>query len=82
MSADSTTRLYESNKREGHAGEPRSYVDIADELDEIPWDVLAACNRLVRGDLLVEGVRKNRGIFTLKEGCRFAEQQRPCGEDF
>lgn len=48
------------------AGESRSYVDIADELDEVPWDVLAACRRLVRRGLLVEGVGENRGVFVLK----------------
>jgi len=46
---------------------PANYVVIADELDEVPWDVLAACHHLVRRGLLVEGEDKDRGAFSLIE---------------
>jgi hypothetical protein len=44
---------------------PANFVTIAEELDEVPWDVLAACHHLVREGLLVEGEDKNRGVFTV-----------------
>ncbi|WP_144006557.1 DUF6527 family protein [Pelomonas sp. KK5] len=40
-----------------------SYVEIADRLGEIPWDVQEACWRLVSGGLLVEGRGDARGTF-------------------
>jgi hypothetical protein len=49
------------------AAQPASYVAIAEELDEIPWDVLAACHHLVRQELVFEGEGRNRGIFTLQK---------------
>ncbi len=43
-----------------------SYVQLADEIGELPWDVLAACRALARKDVLVEGSGKQRGIFSVK----------------
>ena len=40
-----------------------SYVDVADHLGEIPWDVQEACYRLVQLGLLVAGKGSNRGTF-------------------
>lgn len=40
-----------------------SYVEVADSLGEIPWDVLEACRDLVDGGLLIEGVGEKRGTF-------------------
>jgi len=40
-----------------------SYYDIAQVLDEIPWDVLRACRRLVREGFANEGSEKQRGTF-------------------
>jgi hypothetical protein len=40
-----------------------SYVDVADELNEIPWDVLEACRRLVGDGVLVEGAGRQRAMF-------------------
>jgi hypothetical protein len=40
-----------------------SYYDIAQVLDEIPWDVLMACRRLVREGFANEGSEKQRGTF-------------------
>jgi hypothetical protein len=40
-----------------------SYVDIADSLSEIPWDVLDACRALARQGLLVEGRGPQRYEF-------------------
>jgi hypothetical protein len=43
-----------------------SYLTISENLDEIPWDVLAVCRHLVRQELVFEGKGKHRGIFNLK----------------
>jgi Family of unknown function (DUF6527) len=40
-----------------------SFVAIADQIDEVPWDVLRCCRRLVRGGLLTEGLGRRRGVF-------------------
>jgi len=40
-----------------------SFGEIADSLDEIPWDVLTACRRLVRTGRAREGRGKQRGHF-------------------
>jgi hypothetical protein len=40
-----------------------SYIDIADQMGEIPWDVLDACRRLAREGVLVEGSAKQRTMF-------------------
>lgn len=41
-----------------------AYVDIADLLGEVPWDVLDACRYLVRVRFLREGFGKQRGMFS------------------
>ena len=43
------------------------YVQIADQLDEIPWDVLDACRYLVVAGVLVEGRGKRRSEFRAGE---------------
>lgn len=43
-----------------------SYVDVADRLQEIPWDVLEACRDLVSAGALIEGKGEQRGTFALK----------------
>ncbi|MDE2466979.1 MAG: hypothetical protein KGO02_25180 [Alphaproteobacteria bacterium] len=40
-----------------------SYVDVADKLGEIPWDVLEACRHLTREDVFVEGSGQQRAMF-------------------
>lgn len=40
-----------------------SFVDVADTLGEIPWDVLDACRYLVRVGFLLEGLGKQQGMF-------------------
>lgn len=40
-----------------------SFYDIAEVIDEIPWDVLMACRRLVREGFANEGGDKQRGFF-------------------
>ena len=42
-----------------------SYVEVADGLGEIPWDVQEACRHLVQGGDLVEGIGEQRGSFRL-----------------
>lgn len=39
------------------------YVQIAEVLRAVPWDVLDACRRLVRSGQLREGLDKDRGMF-------------------
>lgn len=45
------------------AAGPADYVRLADQLDEIPWDVMTACRRLARDGQLVEGKREQYGVF-------------------
>lgn len=45
----------------------RSYVEIADELNELPWDVSAACHALVR-DGRAQADPARRGFFLSLEG--------------
>lgn len=47
-------------------GHPAGFVQIADELEELPWDVLTACRSLRRRGVLEEGTGKQRGIFSVK----------------
>lgn len=49
-------------------GRKAGFVQIADELDEVPWDVLAVCRSLGRSGVLEEGLGKQRGIFSVREG--------------
>ena len=46
-------------------GRSASYVELAEQLDEIPWDVLGACRNLVREGILREGKGRRRGIFSI-----------------
>ena len=41
----------------------RSFDDIADALDAVPWDVLSTCRRLVREARVVEGRGSERSCF-------------------
>lgn len=43
-----------------------SYVDIADKLGEIPWDVQESCIYLVKQGQMSAGVGVNRGMFIKK----------------
>lgn len=49
-----------------HNGRSAHFVQIADDLDDVPWDVLAACRSLARQGILDEGTGKQRGIFSVK----------------
>ena len=40
-----------------------SYVDVADSIGEIPWDVQEACRALVKSRHLTEGAGRQRGMF-------------------
>jgi hypothetical protein len=40
-----------------------SYVEVADSLGAVPWDVLDACRYLTRSGSLEEGTGKHRGTF-------------------
>lgn len=41
----------------------RSYTDIAQELDEIPWAVLVACGRLVKRNIAESGDSQQQGFY-------------------
>lgn len=41
-----------------------SYLDMADSLDAIPWDVLDACRHLVAAGILREGSGNDRARFS------------------
>ena len=47
-------------------GRLTSFADLAKALGAIPWDVLAACRRLVRSGFAREGTGKKRGQFGRK----------------
>lgn len=42
------------------------FVDVADLLAEIPWDVADSCRRLVRAGFMLEGRGQERGMFKRK----------------
>lgn len=42
------------------------YVDLADALEEIPWDVLAACRHLTKSGFLVEGPGERQSYFKVR----------------
>ncbi len=44
------------------------YVEVADLLGEMPWDVLDACRYLVRIGVLVEGKEQLQSCFRLRKG--------------
>lgn len=52
---------------EALTNKPQSYVDLADMIDHIPWDVLRACRALVAGGLASEGTDAGRGRFKREE---------------
>lgn len=39
------------------------YTEVADLMDEIPWDVLQACRHLVKIGLFIEGTGQQQGTF-------------------
>jgi len=43
----------------------RAGVEVAADLDAVPWDVLEASRRLVRRKEAIEGTEKLRGHFRL-----------------
>lgn len=43
-----------------------SYVDVADKLGEIPWDILEVCRHLAHKGVLAEGNGPQRGMFRRK----------------
>lgn len=45
----------------------RSFADVAAELDAVPWDILAACRRLVHLGLAYEGHGDQEGSFGRQE---------------
>jgi len=53
------SRVLEAWPRTGFA----PYVEVADALQEIPWDVLEACRDLVGAGALIEGKDDKRGRF-------------------
>jgi len=58
-----TERVIETLQR---AGSPIGFVELAEEIDEVPWDVLGACRHLVRIGVLEEQPGRQRGIFLAK----------------
>lgn len=42
---------------------PRSFVDIANRVGEVPWTVLSACKALVRKGLAIAGLGRQSGTF-------------------
>ena len=61
--ADEIAALSERVRNSLHANQFRSCLDIADQLGEIPWDVLDACRYLARRGLAKEGTGLQKGTF-------------------
>ena len=55
------------------ASQPIHYTEIADKLNEVPWDVLTACRVLRREGVLTEGTGQKRGLFSISK--RYAGKQ-------
>jgi hypothetical protein len=49
-------------------GQLATYVEVADVLQEIPWDVQEACHNLVDAGELVEATGDQRGWFRRTSG--------------
>jgi hypothetical protein len=47
-------------------GKPLYYFDVAENISELPWEVLLSFRRHVRTGKAIEGFGKNRGIFKKK----------------
>lgn len=56
--------LVESVQKLLRLGMPSSYWDIAEALNEVPWDVLRVCRELVREGIAVEASGQGRGHFS------------------
>jgi hypothetical protein len=50
------------------AGGLTPYLDVADRMGEIPWDVLEVCRQLTREGVLVEGTGRQRTMFRRRSG--------------
>jgi hypothetical protein len=61
--ADLGDRVMEVLRGRAAAG----FVEIAERLDEVPWDVLGVCRHLVRVGLLDEKPGEPRGIFFIRK---------------
>jgi Family of unknown function (DUF6527) len=57
---DLNRKVLDALSSEGHI----HFAKLADDLAEIPWDVLAACRTLVRRGLATEGVADEQGAFS------------------
>lgn len=55
----------------------RQFAEIAAELNEIPWETLIACERLVRTGLAEEGRGEGRGSFRRRGGPAPSTARRP-----
>ena len=40
-----------------------NYEDLAEKLEEVPWDVLQACHALVRQGKVVANIKRRKGEF-------------------
>lgn len=65
----SYTGMYESNVnldmmvQKSLSHEFKSYVEIAEKINEIPWDVRNSCVRLVNAKKAIQGQGSNRDLF-------------------
>lgn len=66
--ADDTARLMRSALQQLPEQGSKSFVDVADTLREIPWDVLRALREAVRQGLAQEEAGQPEGRFSAKSG--------------
>lgn len=60
---DGTNRLTEAVRKQLPIDGLISFSEVAEYLNEVPWDVLMVCRHLVRSGLAHEGGGKQRGSF-------------------
>lgn len=62
-SPDGTTLLTEAVRKRLPIAGLVPFSEVAEYLDEVPWDVLMVCRHLVRSGFAHEGIGKQRGSF-------------------
>lgn len=65
---NNTAPSIENKVKDALTSQYQTYDSIADRLDEIPWEVLQACNSLVRKGVAEFHSPNRRGEFRLKSG--------------
>lgn len=63
LQTDGTKLLTEAVYKQLPVAGLTPFSEVAEYLNEVPWDVLMVCRHLVRSELAHEGMGKQRGSF-------------------